>query len=300
MPQPLKPTKGTLRSALKLGTSPRVIAMGSSFAGIADDVNAIGYNPAGLAYVTDKEATLSYDTWVQDISYDYLAVAWPMDPSIGTLGLSGTYVDGGVFQESTLDANGNPVLGSTFTADDLDLVLSYARKVLPFFSVGINLKYISETIDAQSLSDFAADVSGFWQTPIKGLGVGADFQNLGPNTGYSETFSLPINFRVGVGYKPTDYIAIDCDYDQPIETVGILSIGGEYGYRDFLYVRLGYSFQGAEDYNQTFTDFGPAFAAGLNMGIGIKLYKNYSIDYSYSNYGILGTPNLFALTAKFD
>lgn len=284
---------------LKLDTGPRAIGMGGSFAGLADDVNAIQYDPAGLAYLTDKEITLMHAVWFEDIFYDYLAVAWPLSGNLGSLGFSALYVNDGIFQETTLDSAGNPVVGGTFTGDSLEGALTYSRQIIPSIAVGLNLKFISETIASSTASTVAVDLSSMWHSPIKGLNAGMDIQNLGPSFGFSQAFPLPVNFRLGVGYKPTENTAVDCDYDQPIETVGFLSLGGEYGYRDFMFLRLGYSFQGAVDYNQTFTDFGPAVASGLAMGIGFKFYKNYSVDYSYSNYGFLGTPSRISLAAKF-
>ena len=288
----------TAASFLKLDTGPRAIAMGGSFAGLADDVNAIQYNPAGLAFLTDKEITVMHATWFEDIFYDHAAIAWPID-KIGTIGLSGLYVNDGNFDRTTLDSSGNPQVVGQFSGNSLWAALSYARAILPFLSAGLNIKMISETIDTSSASTIAVDLGGFYRTPIKGLAAGINIQNLGPSLGFQQSFSLPTNVRVGVGYKPTDMIAVDADFTQPIETVGTFSIGGEYGYRDFLYLRLGYKYGGAVDYNQTFTGFGPAVAAGLTMGIGFKVYKNYSADYAYANYGFLGTPHRIALTAKF-
>jgi len=40
-------------------------------------------------------------------------------------------------------------------------------------------------------------------------------------------------------------------------------------------------------------------ASGLNMGVGLKLYKLYFIDYAYAPYGFLGTTHHFSLTVKF-
>src|ERR1035437_432241 len=68
----------TSASFLKLAVGPRAIGMGEAFAGVADDVNALYYNPAGLAYVPDKEFTLMHSVWFQDIFFDNAAVAWPI------------------------------------------------------------------------------------------------------------------------------------------------------------------------------------------------------------------------------
>src|SRR2546426_219154 len=83
-------------NCLKLQTGPRAIAMAESFAGIADDVNAIQYNPSGLAYLGEKQLTLMHAVWFQDIFYDHLAVAWPIQ-DVGTIGLSGLYLNAGTF-----------------------------------------------------------------------------------------------------------------------------------------------------------------------------------------------------------
>jgi hypothetical protein len=289
----------TAASFLKLETGPRAIAMGDSFAGIADDVNAIQYNPGGLGFQKDKDVTVMYVPYLLDITYSYLGVAWPLGGNLGTLALSGLYLNGGSFDKYTLDSSNNPVADGQFTASDMLIALSYSRIIIPSVSVGLNLKMISETIDSSSASSFAADLGALWHTPIKGLSAGIDIQNLGPDLGFQESFTLPVNTRIGVGFKPSDNIAVDCDFDQPIETAGIFSIGGEYGYRDFLFLRMGYKYQGAVDYNEVQTGYGPAVVSGLNFGLGFKVYKNYSFDYAYSNFGFLGTPNYFALSAKF-
>jgi hypothetical protein len=159
---------------------------------------------------------------------------------------------------------------------------------------------LNETIESASAGSVAVDVSALYKTPVKGFKVGLNVQNLGPSLGFEQAFSLPINVRLGLGYQPADNIIVGMDYTQPIETAGIWSLGGEYGYRDTLFVRMGYRYQGAVDYNQTYTGFGPAVAAGINLGLGLKLYKNYTADYAYAPYGFLGTTHRFSLTLKFN
>src|SRR5260221_2671669 len=97
----------TAASFLKLQTGPRAIAMAESFAGLADDVNAIQYNTSGMAYMKDKEFTLMHAVWFEDIFYDHVAVAWPME-GIGTIGLSALYLNAGNFDKYVLDASNNP------------------------------------------------------------------------------------------------------------------------------------------------------------------------------------------------
>lgn len=288
----------TAASFLKLGTGPRAIAMADSFAGLADDVNALQYNASGTAFLKQKELTLMHAVWFQDIFYDYGAMAWPID-GIGTIGVSFLYLNAGKFEKYTLDAANNPVRVGEFTASSMAGGLAYSRKIIAGLAAGINVKFINEAIESFSAGSVAVDLSGTWQTPVKNLSLGANIANLGPSLGFDQAFSLPINFRFGIGYKPTPNVSLDSDYTQPIETAGIWSFGGEYGYRDALFMRMGYKYQGAVDYNQTYAGYGPAVAAGLSMGMGLKLYKLYFADYAYSPYGFLGTAHRISLTIKF-
>lgn len=289
----------TAASYLKLGTSPRAIAMAEAFGGVADDVSAIQYNAAGLGYLKEKQVTLMHALWFQDIFYDYGALAWPID-GIGTVGLSFFYLNAGTFDKVGFDALNQPVNLGQFTASSMVAGLAFSRQILSYLSAGLNIKMLNESIESFSAGSVAVDVSTLYRTPIKGLSLGLNVQNLGPSLGFEQAFSLPINVRLGVGYKPADNIIVGMDYTQPIETAGIWSLGGEYGYRDTLFVRMGYRYQGAVDFNQTYTGFGPSVASGLNLGLGLKLYKNYLADYAYAPYGFLGTTHRFSLTLKFN
>ncbi len=289
--------QGTTAAAfLQLDTSPRVIGMGDSFAGLADDVNDVEYNPAGSAFLTQKEVTVMDAMWIQGINYGYGALDWPF--SFGTLSADLFYLNAGTFQGTALQGN-TVVNTSTFTAADMYGTLAYGRKILPYLSAGVSVKFLNEQIAAYSASTAAASLSLFYRSPIPGLGAGLVVSNLGPDEGFQQGFPLPANIRMGVGYKVTQDISVDSDYTQYFNTAGTWSIGGEYGYR-ILVFRAGYKYQGAVDYNQVEQGYGPAAAAGLDLGLGIRLFKNYSADYSYSPMGFLGSSQMLSLSAKFD
>ena len=63
---------------LQLGVGARPSAMGETFAGVADDVNSIYWNPAGLAGLERREATLSHAQWLEGIKYSNGAAALPL------------------------------------------------------------------------------------------------------------------------------------------------------------------------------------------------------------------------------
>ena len=289
----------TAADFLKLDTSPRAIAMGDAYGGISDDVAAIEYNPAGSAFMDHKELTLMDAVWFEDIVYYYGALAWPIK-GIGTISVDFFYLNAGSFDGYVLNAQQQPQYTGTFTADDWYGTVSYSRKILDYLSAGLSIKMLQESISTYTTGSVAVGLSGMYKSPVPGLDVGLAINNLGPSEGFQQGYTLPINVRLGVGYKPLSNITVGMDYDQPIETVGIWSVGGEYGYRDTLYVRMGYKYQGAVDYNEVQSGYGPAVASGLNMGLGLKLYKRFMADYSYSPYGFLGTSHHISLSMIFD
>src|ERR1700746_652257 len=94
----------TSANFLKLGIGPRAVAMGNAQVGLADDVYATYWNPAGLARLESFEAGFSDNQYVQNISQQYLAAAYPY-PRLGTFGASITYLNFGTFPG--FDAAGN-------------------------------------------------------------------------------------------------------------------------------------------------------------------------------------------------
>src|SRR5476651_666810 len=72
---------------LKLGIGPRAIAMGNAQVGVADDVYATYWNPAGLSTLKTQEATFVHTDYVQSISEQYIAYAIP-HPRYGSFGAS--------------------------------------------------------------------------------------------------------------------------------------------------------------------------------------------------------------------
>src|SRR6195256_2314875 len=63
----------TSANFLKMGIGPRAIAMGEAQVGLADDVYAAYWNPAGLAQLQNREAGFVQTQYVQDIQSQYAA-----------------------------------------------------------------------------------------------------------------------------------------------------------------------------------------------------------------------------------
>ena len=71
---------------LQIIAAPRAAAMGGAYTALCDDVNSIGFNPAGLGYLEKNEISLAQNNWIQGVSNQYLAAVVPVR-SFGSLGL---------------------------------------------------------------------------------------------------------------------------------------------------------------------------------------------------------------------
>ncbi len=61
---------GTNEAAfLKIDAATRPTAMGGAFVGVANDVNSVFWNPAGLTQMEKRELSAMYNSWFAGINY---------------------------------------------------------------------------------------------------------------------------------------------------------------------------------------------------------------------------------------
>ena len=63
---------------LKIGVGARPIGMGGAFAGVADDINTIYWNPGGLGNIKTAQATVMHLDWFENITCEYIAYVQPL------------------------------------------------------------------------------------------------------------------------------------------------------------------------------------------------------------------------------
>jgi hypothetical protein len=279
---------------LKLEQGARPISMGGAFVAASDDVNAVMWNPAGLAQLPSFQITLMHSVYFVSMYYDYLAAAYPIG-EVGTFGVGIIYVNSGEIKSN--DNLGNPL--PSFSASDIGVNLAYGTKINTELSLGVTVKLFNESIASSGAFGFAADLGGIYKTPVKDLQAGFEIQNLGPKFGFGEAFMLPIMAKVGLSYTGVKNFMLNLDYIQPIETNGILAVGFEYWYKDVVALRMGYQYQGKIDPNDLYNNIAsPGVLAGFVAGVGIKL-DIYQLDYAYRQYGVLESTHRIGLTLKF-
>ena len=278
---------------LKIPVGPRAIAMGQAFVAVADDANAVFWNPAGLNQLGGTMLTAQYDSFISTISYEFLAAATKLGNN-AAIGLGSKILTTGPPEQAT-DSNGNATSGSVYE-NYMDVDLAGAYRLSYYFDVGLTAKYINKNLSGTSASTFAVDLGVLYKTPVPHFTAGLNLQNLGPGQG---SYPLPRNLKIGVAYRMfDDNFTTDFDMNFPDDNAISANLGGEYWYKDTLVGRFGYQFQGSVDQNQV----GIGGKAGLYLGAGVKVaaFKDYiGLDYAWTNDGFLGAENLFALDFYF-
>ena len=319
----------TAASFLEIGVGSPGVAMGSAYTAVAEDVSALYWNAARIAYLEDNEAMFVYQPWIADISFSYFGVVVPVD-GIGSFGASVTMLNSGDMEETTMLYQEGT--GVSFDASDIAIQLTYARRVTDFFSFGFTGKYISQRISTMSSSALAVDLGVYVVTPfferegINGIQIGMSISNYGgkmklegddtfiavdpePDNGGNNDqvpadyrmgeYNLPVSFRIGLAYDlikvETHRLTLATDAVHANNFSEYVNVGMQYQlslWNSFrLDIRGGYKTLFVEDNTQ-----GLAFGAGIMVNISNTKFK---FDYAFSQMNNLGNLNNITFSLLF-
>jgi hypothetical protein len=278
---------------LKIGTDARSTAMGGAMTGLADGLGAATYNPASLALAAPREVTASYVNWVLDIQGGSLAGAWAVGEK-GRLGISAQYLDYGNFDSRDAEGNTAPDFG----ASDLALGLSYAASFGQNISAGITGRFISESIDNESMTGMAADLGLLYEFSDQRTRFGAAVRNLGGQTkayanGAKE--DLPIVLAAGASHhlRGTPILA-SVEVLKPSDD----DVGGAFGVevaatRQFS-LRGGFNTLAGKIKTGSNSDK----LAGISIGAGFQTDR-LGVDYAFATHSELGDAHRFTIHTRF-
>ena len=172
--------KGTAgASELLIPVGARGTALGGTFISGISGVEALYFNPAGVA-ATDAniEVMFSHLNWIADINVEYAAFVTKMGES-GYLGASFKTIGFGDIEQTTVEnPDGN---GTIFSPNYLTMGVTYSRAMTDRILFGITGKLISEKIMRESAMGIGFDFGLQYVTGISGLKLGITLLNLGPN-----------------------------------------------------------------------------------------------------------------------
>jgi len=228
-----------------------------------------------LVNIKGQEVTFMYNQAFMDSNYGFLAYGVSLKEK-GSLGFSLTYAGiKDIKETNSLYPTGT---GNIFSAQDLAISLSYAKKITSHLSFGNNLKLIRGNIEKESALGFALD-TGFLAKDIlnDNLSLGFAVLNLGSKMTYlNQKDKLPLTIKLGTSFKLlNDKLLLAIDISKPIDNDLNIKSGFEYCLFNNFSLRGGYS-TASQDIGSQFT-----------FGFGLKC-SLINLDLSYVPYGDLG------------
>jgi opacity protein-like surface antigen len=320
-------------SELLIPVGARDIAMGGSSIATSSGLDAIFWNPAGLARSNrSASAMFSRMNYIADIGIDYVALAAGFE-GFGTLGLSIKSV--GIGDIAVTDENNPDGTGQIISPTIVNLGMTYSRLLTDRISVGATATLISERFDRVSATGFAftAGVQYSGLANVNGLSVGVVVKNIGPQMKFdgdgllrqgvvndvlrpgsfykveAASFELPSTIEIGLAYN---YVMTD---ENSLTLNGIFQnnnfdadaykVGVEYNFANTLFVRGGYNFsektknnaiQASGSFDKTTHIFGLTAGAGIKYPLGSL---DFSFDYAFRAVQFLEDNHVFTVTLGF-
>ncbi|MBN2379512.1 PorV/PorQ family protein [candidate division WOR-3 bacterium] len=279
---------------LKIGFGPRAAAMGSAYAGLASDINALWWNPAGLYQLSSSELLLTHQEWMAGIRDEYVAFGWPVSEknSLG-LALNFSSVTGiEYWDDSNQPGNGGAEPTTIMTYESM-FCLGYARKIGERFGLGFSLKGIYEDLYNASGFGGAADL-GIHMRSTSAFSWGVVLQNVGLVEYGGVRRLTPIQARIGAALSYPDYIYgvnLAADVRIPFDNIPSFHVGVEISHFDIIVTRVGYQ-TGPQDIAEL------SVFSGLTGGVGLNI-KNLRVDYCINPYGKLGIAHRLGIIYAF-
>jgi hypothetical protein len=275
----------------------RAMAMGNAYVALADEPSAVFFNPAGLIQVNSKEIVTTYMSYFDGVQSGSLIFVFPKSKT-RTLAFFSQFLTASETRQLQ-DENGDYLSSAgTFGMSDLIIGISDSRYINNILNIGFNIKYIRESLDENSASAIACDISLLHQTSHKNLKIGVAFKNIGrqltyfTNSKYKE--GLPTVFDVGFRFHPISKLFVVFDLLKPLDGDFGGNIGIEYKIHQMFTLRSGYKSNAADwrlggEYD---------IFSGMSFGVGFS-WKKYNLDYAIMSYGDLGLVNQISLRYKF-
>lgn len=208
---------------LKIGAGARATGMAGAFAGIANDVSSMFWNPAGIAEINTYSADVSNTFWFAGMQHQFVGAVIPVSEKfrLGVNFLS--FGSGDILRTSMDDPDGEA--GGIYSVNDIALGFTFAGKLTDQFAFGVTARYVQHAFSNASAGGFVFDVGTRYNTGFNGVSLGFGINNMGPQQQYSgadltrqyrfisgsinttardftlntSPFNIPLSFRAGVG-----------------------------------------------------------------------------------------------------
>lgn len=309
-------------SELKLGTAgaqelvipvgARGAALGGSVVANSFGIDALFWNPAGLATMEGTEAMFTHQPYIADIDINYGAIGTNIE-DFGALAISVKIVSIGDIEETTeADPEGT---GTIFSPNLSVIGLTYSRRMTANVQFGITASFINETIHEGSASGMAFDFGVRYEPRWRGLALGIAMKNYGPTMKFEGSFAqrtieeagrrrvflqaapfeLPASISIGAAIDLMDQeqnsVVMSGNFNARNHGNDLYQGGIEYAYDQKYFLRGGFNYSNQEKYL-----YGATLGGGLVFDLG---ESKLMLDYSWTDTETFASNQYFTVRAAF-
>jgi len=247
---------------IDIGAKP--ISLGGAFTSLANNSNAIYYNPAGISQIPFREVSIFYSPapfGLKELANGSVNYVEPT--KFGTFGLSAKTYGFELYKEITVTA--------TYSNN-------YKKKIF----YGANINYYNLKIQNYgSASTFGVDIGGLaYLTDFLRWGFAA-FNLNRPKIGTQDD-KLPQVYRTGVSIQPRKELNFVLDVEKDTRYTTSVKAGIEYSLYDMIDLRAGIGTEPTK------------FSGGVGL-----YYSIFEIDYGFYNHQDLGLTHQGTITINF-
>ncbi|NQV15312.1 PorV/PorQ family protein [bacterium] len=205
---------------LKIPIGARSAALGGAVTGMSADASALFWNPAGIIQDHNQAFHFSYIPWMT--YFNITAFGYTLNlPNSGTLGIHALALGMEPMEITTeMEPSGT---GQYFDSQDVEVGVSYARKLMDRFSLGFTTKYLYQRIWNETASGIAFDLGTQYNIDFRNTVIAMSMRNFGPDLcmdgpdllilhddngqfpnrilqarKQTEAYPLPLNFQFGL------------------------------------------------------------------------------------------------------
>ncbi|MEO0079498.1 MAG: PorV/PorQ family protein [candidate division WOR-3 bacterium] len=277
-------SEATAFPLLRVPVGPRPCAMGESFTGLANDANAIFWNPAGLGQVGSVQLSCSHQEWFGGIRDENVGLIVPFGP--GSLGLGAVYSTTNDVEVWDPETGGIKLM----TARSGYAAAGYGIRLCRPLHLGFSVKGLYDDLIEETGSGLCGDIGLLWRLS-RTFRVGVAALNLGWGMRYGgENYRLPSSLRFGASVENAR-LRLLFDGNAGWDNLPDGHIGGEYLMNNIISLRGGYRL-GPQDWRTL------SWWSGITGGLGVTL-GNVTLDYAFVPYGRLGATHRIAIHTTF-
>ena len=302
---------GTAGAAfLKIEPGSRPVGMGGAFAGLANDINTIFWNPAGLTSVQTREFTAMQHFSIVDINNQSISYAQPAKRFVWGASFLGSFTE----IERRIGSTETP--DSTVTVGGFATGLSIAYPLGSSTAIGGTAKLISQQLDIQNVFGIAADLGVILRLIDNHLGVGITVQNAGvffEEADRDEKLPSeypPMALRAGLAYRTWKQVEVETEETMPphevwtfvadahlplIDAHPSFHIGIERWFYNIVAARIGYRISQTENPSN-----------GLSIGFGVRRRGldslaniGFQFDYAFVPDAFVGNSHRISVITRF-